>query len=157
MTAQGQVERSGPSLGLVLGSVAVLSIVFGVLAYKRYADSEAWVQQGIKKMDAEGANLDVQGCIDAAIKWHAGCEENDANQAVCNHAVKIEMYHCLSATDRAAECEADWSNPPEKGSWVYGACEERGNRCINKRECACAEAYRATDSFCKTGQKAVQL
>ena len=137
--------------------MAALSILFGVLAYERYAGSEAWVAQGIQEIEAKGASLDVQGCIDAAIEWHEGCEEHDANQAVCNHAVKIEMFHCLQAADRKAECEADWSNPPEKGSWVYPACEERGNRCINKRECACAEAYRAVDSFCKTDGKAVQL
>lgn len=137
--------------------MAALSILFGVLAYERYAGSEKWVAEGIESMERVGKTADVQGCIDEAIEWHRGCEANDANQAVCNHAVKIEMFHCLQARDRKAECEADWSNPPEKGSWVYQACEERGNRCINKRECACAEAHRAVDSFCRTGGEAVQL
>lgn len=157
MTAPGQVESSGPSLRLVLGGAAALSILFGVLAYQRYAGSEKWVAEGIADMEAKGGQLDVEGCIDAAIEWHRGCEEHDANQAVCNHAVKIEMFHCLAAKDRMPECTADWASPPENGSWVYDACSDRGDRCINKRECACAEAHRAVDSFCRTGGKKVQL
>ena len=136
--------------------MAALSILFGVLAYQRYAGSELWVQQGIEHMKAEGLGLDIEGCIDEAIEWHKGCEVNDANQAVCNHAVKIEMYHCLKAKPRDEGCER-FANPPNEGKWVWAACEERGNRCVNKRECACAEAFRAIDSFCRTGQKAVQL
>ena len=140
----------------VLGSVAVLSVVFGVLSYKRYADSEAYVAQGRDLMDVEGKGLDAEGCLDAAVKWHAGCEPNGTNQAVCNQAVKLEMYHCLKAKDRTQACE-DYAPMPDRGKWVLRACEDRGMRCVNKRECACAEAYRALESFCRTGQQAVQM
>ncbi len=150
------VDQSGPKLSWVLGGAAVLSIVFGVLSYRRYAMSEAYVAEGREMMDEAGKRLDAEGCIDAAIDWHAGCEDNDTNQAVCNHAVKLEMYHCLKARDRSEAC-VDYAKMPDKGKWVYRTCDERGMRCINKKECACAEAYRALESFCRTDQEAVQM
>jgi hypothetical protein len=140
----------------VFGGLAALSILFGVLAYERYAKSEQWVKTGIDQMDVVGKKLDAEGCIDAAMQWHHGCEENDANAAVCLQAVKIQMYHCLKAQDRSGDCEGI-ANPPDEGKWVYEACSERGNRCVNKRECVCAQTYRSFDSFCRTGQEAVQL
>lgn len=156
MTTPATVEQSGPSLRWVLGGAAALSVLFGVLAYKRYAGSEAYVAEGRKLMEAKGADLDAEGCIDAAIEWHEGCEENGTNQAVCTHAVKLETYHCLRVRDRAEACES-YAKMPDRGKWVYRTCEERGMRCINKKECACAEAYRALESFCRTGQEAVQM
>lgn len=148
--------RDGPSLRLVLGSAAALSVLFGVLAYKRYAQSEAYISESRKVLEEKGASLDAEGCIDAVIDWHEGCEANDTNQAVCTHAVKIEMFHCLKGRDRSETCE-DYSEMPDKGKWVYKACEDRDMRCLNKRECPCAEAYRALESFCRTDQKAVQM
>jgi hypothetical protein len=87
------------------------------------------------------------------------------------------MDHCLSARERDQTCEQyldpasgmhaatqdmrDRARNPAvaggSGRWVYARCEERGMVCRNKRECACAETYRAIDSFCRTGQQAVQL
>lgn len=157
MAAPGQVyETSGPSLKLVLGISISLSIIFGVMAYERYARSEQWVKTGIEQMQVKGKTLDAQGCIDASIEWNNACEENDANSAVCLHAIKLQIFHCLKAQPRDADCETI-ANPPNEGKWVYAVCEERGNRCINKRECACAQAFRSYDSFCRSGQEAVQL
>ena len=172
-----QPPNDGPSLRLVLGVVAVLTVLFGVLGYARYAGSERWVAEGITEMKIEGETLDVEGCIDATVEWYDACDEHDANAAVCLQGVGIVIFHCLAAQDRSQTCEQYLDpdsqvheatedmrerarNPAkagESGRWVYGRCEERGMRCVNKRECACAEAYRAVDSFCRTGQQAVQL
>lgn len=140
----------------MLGSAACLSLVFGWLAYKRYADSEAYVSVGMEAMDALGPTVDSLGCVDAALEWHNGCEANDTNQAVCLHAVKIQMAHCLVGQDRAPACE-EFTAKPEGGKWVQETCAERGQKCVNKRECGCAEAFRALQSFCFTGQKSVAM
>lgn len=161
----------------LFSTLALISIILGVLGYRRYANSERWVAEGITKMDAVGAQLDVEGCVDEAVAWYGACDEQDANAAVCLTGVGILMQHCLSARERDQTCELYLDpesivheasegmrerarNPEvagESGRWVYARCEERGMVCRNRRECACAEAYRAIDSFCRTGQQAVQL
>lgn|GEM_PF-1117371 len=170
-------QTDGPSLKLVFGALAFVSISVGVGAYWRYANSERWVAEGIATMDRRGAELEPEGCIDEAVAWYGECDQQQANAAVCLQGVPLLMFHCLGARDRADTCE-QYLNPDspvrqpseamrerarnaatagDSGRWVYGRCEMRGMTCVNKRECACAEAYRAIDSFCRTGQQAVQL
>ncbi|MFO7563940.1 MAG: hypothetical protein R6X02_14935 [Enhygromyxa sp.] len=175
--AEGEQPNDGPSLKLVFGLVAIVTVVVGVLAYWRYANSERWVAEGAAKMDRIGATLEPEGCIDEAVSWYNECDQHGANAAVCLSGVSIVMFHCLDARDRHETCELyldptsevhqaseamrERARTPERagesGRWVYSRCEERGMTCTNKRECACAEAYRAIDSFCRTGQQAVQL
>lgn len=175
--AETSSPRSDRTLWYLFGSLAILSIIFGVLAYRRYANSERWVAEGIMQMDAIGADRDVEGCVDEVVAWYNACDQHDANAAVCLQGVGILMHHCLSARERDQTCELYLDpessvhqatedmrerarNPDaagESGRWVYARCEERGMVCRDKRECACASAYRAIDSFCRTGQQAVQL
>lgn len=172
-----ETAQDGPSLKLVFGALATISVVLGVLVYWRYAESEAYVAKGMQAMDARGAQLSVDECLDESVAWHDACDQNDTNAAVCLQGVKLVMFHCLHAKDRSETCELyldpesaihqptedmrERARNPEKagesGNWVYGRCDERGMNCTNKRECACAEAYRTIDSFCRTGQDAVQL
>lgn len=175
--ADNERQTDGPSLKLVFGLLAIVTLIVGVLGYRRYANSERWVAEGIEKMDRIGAQLEPEGCIDEAVQWYDECDQHQANAAVCLQGVSILMFHCLDARDREQTCElyldpeSEVHQPTEdmrerarraetageSGRWVYGRCDERGMSCINKRECACAEAYRAIDSFCRTGQQAVQL
>jgi len=176
-TSSDQFESSGPSLKLVFGLLTVVTVVVGVLGYRRYANSERWVAEGIAEMNRTGAELEPEGCIDATVRWYNECDQQQANAAVCLQGVSLLMFHCLDAADRQQTCEL-YLDPDsavhlptedmrerarkaetagESGRWVYGRCDERGMACVNKRECACAEAYRAIDSFCRTGQEAVQL
>jgi hypothetical protein len=165
------------SLTYLFVTLALISVTVGVLGYRRYANSERWVAEGIQQMDAIGAELEAEGCVDEVVEWYSACDQHDANAAVCLQGVGILMHHCLSARERDQTCELyldpesavheasegmrERARDPEKagdsGRWVYARCEERGMVCRNKRECACAEAYRAIDSFCRTGQQAVQL
>jgi len=170
-------QTDGPSLKLVFGLLVIVTLIVGTLAYRRYANSERWVAEGVAKMDRIGAELEPEGCIDEAVSWYGECDQQEANAAVCLQGVSVLMFHCLSARDRQETCEL-YLDPDsavhqptesmrerartaetagESGRWVYARCEERGEACLNKRECACAEAYRAIDSFCRTGQQAVQL
>jgi len=170
-------QSDGPSLKLVFGLLVIVTLIVGVLGYRRYANSERWVAEGITKMDRIGAQLEPEGCVDEVVSWYRECDQHQANAAVCQQGVSILMFHCLSARERGETCELyldpestvhqptegmrERARSPEKagqsGQWVYARCEERGMSCITKRECACAEAYRAIDSFCRTGQQAVQL
>ena len=149
-------DTSGPSLKWVFGGMAVVTVAMGVGGYYRYAQSEDYIAYGIEQMDRRGPQLDVEGCVDAVIGWHHDCDVNDANAAVCMQGVGMAMFHCLAGADRSEECKP-YDEPQSSGKWVQRVCEERGMRCINKRECACAEAYRAVDSFCRTGGEAIQL
>jgi len=155
-------ESSGPSLSWVLGAAATVTLMMGVLAYKRYAESEIWVAEGIARMSEVGKDLEErEACIDEVLHWHERCTEHGGNGAVCLEGVKLVTFHCLQARER--ECEdfvepqMDWRGKLDLGAWVYDRCIERGTTCKIKRECACAEAYRSLQSFCKTGQEAVQL
>ena len=145
----------GPSVWQVLGPVLVASVLLGIFVYYRYAASETYVKEGIARMDKVGGSLTADGCVDAALEWFNGCEANSANAAVCEQGIKLVAFHWLKAAPRDEACEAYQGSP--NGRWVYGKCEERGQRCVNKRECACATVFRSMESFCINDQERVPL
>ncbi len=146
-------EVSGPSLRLVLGGLITLALVLGVLAYWRYTVSERHFAKTIAEMDALGPTLDTDGCVGAVLDWHARCT---ANKPLCDDGVPRIMTHCLVGADRQSTCEElDLSSA--KAQWVYGKCQDRGTPCRDRKKCACADAYRTVDSFCRHGQKGVSL
>lgn len=125
----------------------------GVLAYYRYTVSETHFAAIIKKMDAEGPALDTEGCVAEVLAWHSTCE---ANKPLCDNGVPMVMTHCLAAADRTATCEAlDYSSA--SAQWVYHQCLDRGTPCRDRKKCACADAYRTVDSFCRHEQQGVAL
>lgn len=137
----------------MLGSIVVLVLVLGVGAYWRYAVSERHFAETLAKMDQFGKTTDTEGCVTQVLKWHQSCE---ANRPLCDDGVPRVMTHCLAGEDRAAYCETlDLSS--SKAQWVFQKCEERGTPCTNRKKCACANAYRAIDSFCRHGQQGVAL
>ena len=146
-------EVSGPSLRLVLGGLISLALVLGVVAYWRYTVSERHFAETIVEMNALGPTLDTDGCVGAVLDWHARCE---ANKPLCDDGVPRIMTHCLVGADRQAYCDGlDLSSA--KAQWVYGKCQDRGTPCRDRKKCACADAYRTVDSFCRHGQKGVSL
>jgi hypothetical protein len=150
-------ERSGSSLKWILGGAALVSVTLGFGGYWRYSQSEAYVAVGIERMEAQGPQLDVDGCMEAVLGWHHDCDINGANASVCQAAIGMTMLPCLRGADRTEECVPYGEQTQSHGVWVWKACIDRGTRCFNKRECPCAEAYRAIDSFCRNGGEAVQL
>lgn len=155
MAEAQQYEPDNGSLTWVLAGVFTVSAVVGVAAYWRYAQSETYVAEGIAQMKQLGPKLDTEGCFQAALEWHHDCDVNGTNAAVCEQGLKIVTYHCLAGADRSQACEA--YPPRDNGKWVLESCEERGLRCVNKRECACAEIERSIESFCLNDGEAVQL
>ncbi|MEM9459916.1 MAG: hypothetical protein AAGF11_37420 [Myxococcota bacterium] len=149
-----EVETSGPSLRLVLGVIAVVVVVMGVAAYWRYTLSEKHFADTLAQMDRQGPSLDVEGCIDAVLGWHARCE---ANKPLCDNGVPQVMTHCLVARDRTRSCEQLDLDASASAQWVYLTCFERDTPCRSKKHCPCADAYRTFDSFCRHEQKGVAL
>jgi len=148
-----EVDTSGPSLRLVLGAMSILVVVLGVAAYWRYVQSENYFAVTLHEMDRKGKELDVEGCVSAVLDWHAHCE---ANKPLCDNGVPQVMTHCLVAQDRAETCESIELGSA-KAQWVFESCLERDTPCTNKKQCACADAYRTLDSFCRHDQKGVAL
>nr|WP_293172041.1 hypothetical protein [Nannocystis sp.] len=147
-------DWEGPSLRTVLIGLSLVAVVMGVFAYYRYITSEKAIMSGMAELEGKGAKLDSEGCINEVLDWHKRC---DALSMMCNDAVKIAMYHCLEARDRSEDCGRLKPDVVSKGQWVFGVCKDRGTECRRRKQCACADAYRAMDSFCRTDQKAVQL
>ncbi|MEM6289661.1 MAG: hypothetical protein AAGA54_00295 [Myxococcota bacterium] len=146
-------ERSGPSLRLVLGVIAVIIVGFGVAGFWQLTKSRNHFAAATAAMDETGKTVDTEGCVSAVLDWHAACE---ANKPLCDNGVPMVMTHCLLGRDRGEYCESlDLSSA--KAKWVFNRCEERGTPCTNRKSCACASAYRAIDSFCRHGQEGVAL
>ena len=146
-------DTSGPSLRLVLGTISVLVVVLGVLAYWRYTVSERHFAHAIAHFDERGKELDVEGCVAEVLEWHRTCE---ANKALCDNGVVRIMTHCLTAADRSETCNA-LELGSAKAQWVFAKCQERGSPCADRKKCACADTYRTIDSFCRHGQRGVSL
>lgn len=147
-------DWEGPSLRTVMVSICAVALFMGVFAYYRYVTSERAIMQGMAELEAKGHELDAEGCINLVLDWHKRC---DALSVMCNDAVKIAMYHCLESRDRLDDCGKLKPDEVSRGQWVFGVCKDRGTECKHRKQCACADAYRALDSFCRTDQSAVQL
>lgn len=134
--------------------VMVVGLLMALAMHRAYVQGERVVQAVLPQMEEQGRGVTAEGCIDVVMAWHKQC---DATSVMCNNGVKTAMYHCLKAQDRAADCTRLPSGEGMDGKWVFLTCKERGTPCKRTKECACADAYRSFDSFCRTGQKAVQL
>ena len=146
-------EPSGPKLSWVLGGVALLATLMGVIGWRQLVHSRDHFAEATKMMDRLGKELDTEGCVTAVLQWHADCA---ANKPLCDNGVPQVMTHCLLGRDRSETCTSlDLSSA--KAQLVFDRCEERGSGCNNRKTCACASAYRTLDSFCRHGQEGVAL
>lgn len=131
----------------------ILVLVLGALAYWRYKLSERHFAETLAAMDELGPRVDTEGCVTAVLAWHERCE---ADKNLCDHGVPRVITHCLVGSDRTSTCDAlDLSSA--QAQWVFERCERRGTSCGDRKNCACASAYRAIDSFCRYGQEGISL
>ncbi|MCY1065998.1 hypothetical protein OV090_14550 [Nannocystis sp. RBIL2] len=149
-----ETQWRGPSLRTVMIGVFALGGLMTWQMHRAYVHGEKVVQAAFPVMEEKGKSLDAEGCIDAVIAWHKEC---DATAVMCNHGVKQAMYHCLKSQDRQEGCKQLPSSESMDGKWVFLTCKERGSQCKRTKDCVCADAYRAFDSFCRTDGEAVQL
>lgn len=147
-------DWNGPSLRAVFVGLTIVSVVMGVLAYYRYSQSEKSIMQGMPVLEQTGASSTPEQCVDAVLAWHRQCQ---GLSFMCDNTVTQAMFHCLKAQDRARECAALEPDEVSRGQWVFYKCKERGSQCKRTKQCPCADAYRAFDSFCRTDQESVQV
>jgi hypothetical protein len=150
-------DTSGPSIRLVLTLLFSLASVLGVLAYRNYVLTERHFREVIAHMDEVGADASVEECVTEVLQWYRSCE---GIVELCSHAVPKMMTHCLKAQDRDAYCDGlDLASA--KAQWVYEKCADHDgeDQCAgkHKRKCACANAFRAVDSFCRYDQQGVAM
>lgn len=151
-----EAERAGwqgPSLKLIFSLAAVIVLGMGLYAFWRYTESERWVQSSLVEMEKIGKLRDAEGCIDAIHTWRGECA---ANKTLCENAIPLAMFHCLEQQDRAETCAA-LPRDMVTGGWLMDRCRERGTPCKVMKQCTCAAAYRALDSFCRADQRGVQV
>jgi hypothetical protein len=147
-------DWEGPSLRAVFVGLSLVSVLMGVLAYYRYSQSEKSIMPAMPELEVIGATATPEQCVDAVLAWHAKCE---GLHFLCNNAVPEAMFHCLKAQDRKKDCAELKPDEVSKGQWVFYKCKDRNTMCKRTKQCACADAYRAFDSFCRTDQEAVQV
>lgn len=152
--SSSEANPGSRSLRWVLIGVTVVGLLMALAMHRAYVNGERVVQAALPQMEQTGKTVSAEGCIDAIIAWHKSCE---ATAVMCNNGVKTAMFHCLKAQDRTGDCAKLPSGEGMDGKWVFLTCKERKTPCKRTKECACADAYRSFDSFCRTGQKAVQL
>lgn len=108
------------------------------------------------KMRQRGASIDGVACVNEALDWH----DNDctAPGRMCVDAVPRIVGECLAAQDRTALC-ADIGTDEKPSQWAYSRCKARGVDRTSKKEIkeSCTQAWRALDSWCKSGQNGVSL
>ncbi len=130
-----------------------LAVVLGVVAYWRYTLAERHFAETLAQMDEIAPKVDTEGCVSAVLEWHGRCE---TARPLCDDGVVRVMSHCLIGADRQEYCGGlDLSSA--KAQWVFNRCQERGTPCLDRKKCACADAYRTIDSFCRHEQKGVAL
>ena len=153
MVTDSDARRSGKGAAILIGSIMVLAIVLGVVAYWRFTLSQQHIRANFHRLDKHGATLDAEGCVTAVLDWHDHC---DAIDTLCDHAVPMAMEHCLRASDRSKDCAA--LGETARDQWTYEKCKARGiikgrSSVVN----ACTDAYRALAQFCRSGQEGVIL
>jgi hypothetical protein len=136
--------RGGRSGLLVVAILIGAGLATGALAYQHLATSERVLTRELDAMRAQGAGLDVEGCVDAVVRWHATCA---AMKSLCDQSVPRFMDACLSAGDRSAYCEA---LGPLSADTRFGVaeCKARGGDRAETK--ACTLAHRVIDGHCQT-------
>lgn len=134
----------------------MLVLILGPVAYWRFTVSQRHFTDALREMDALGPTVDTEGCVSGVIAWHGRCE---ADRNLCDQGVPRVLVHCLVGADRQETCGSLdlTSRESAKAQWVFEKCQDRGTPCGNRKNCACASAYRTIDSFCRHGQEGVPL
>ena len=149
-------QRNGKIAWMIIGAAMVIGAGLGVLVYLRAADGSVVIAHDFREIRTRGANLDADGCVEASIEWFStSCA---AVGKMCIDAVPRMVGECLAAKDRAADC-TKIGNDMKPSQWAYARCKALGIDKGSKKPVkeSCTLAWRAYDSWCKSGQKGVAL
>lgn len=148
--------RSGKWGYIVIGACVVIGGFLGASTYFRAADGAEGVGDKMRQMRERGAHIDGVACVTETLDWHD--KECTAPGRMCIDAVPRVVGECLAAQDRSALC-AEIGNDDKPSQWAYTRCKARGIDRKSKKGVkeSCTQAWRALDSWCKSGQTGVAL
>lgn len=148
--------RSAKVAWYVIGACCVIGAGLGAWTYFRAADGAEHVGEKMREMRQKGVALDGVACVNEALDWHD--HTCDAPGRMCIDAVPRVVGECLAARDRSELCQ-EIGNDEKPSQWAYNKCKARGIDRKSKKGVkeSCTQAWRALDSWCKSGQKGVAL
>ncbi len=140
----------------MIGIAVAIGLGLGVFVYNRAASGSVEIAHDYKVMRERGATLSAEGCVEASLEWFR--HRCDAVGKMCIDAVPRMVGECLAAQDRSEACIAN-GNDLKPSQWAYQHCAEMGIDRKSKKAVkeSCTQAWRAFDSWCKSGQQGVAL
>jgi hypothetical protein len=148
--------RSGKVAWIVIGLSMLVGAVLGVFVYIRAANGSLEIANDYKDMRARGATMSADECVATGIDWFNN--RCGAVGKMCIDAVPRIVGECLAAKDRSEACLAN-GNDLKSSQWAYQHCAQMGIDKKSKKPVkeSCTLAWRAFDSWCKSGQTGVAL
>lgn len=156
-TSQGNgAPRSGKTGLWVVAACIFVGSGLGVYVYFDASRATIEVSRELDGWLARGKSLEADACVGGVLDWFDGtCR---APGRICLDAVPRAVGNCLAGADRTARC-AELGPDQKSSQWAFEQCQSRGvDRSSPKpvRE-SCTLAWRALDTYCKSGQKGVAL
>jgi len=127
---------------LLLTGIFTASILMGIVAFHRYAQSERYIRADIGAFLRRGAALTVPQCVGEVLSWTKRCQ---AMLSLCDASVSRMMNACLHGQDRRGYCGSLKVSTADT-SFGFRDCKARGVNGRQKK--ACAASYRMIASFC---------
>lgn len=119
----------------VLGIIAVLALVLGVLAFRNIKRSIITIDKTQKEMVAAGKKLNLEGCVQRVLKWKRMC---GAIHVICRSSIPRMTAACLEAKQRKNACRSmKLGQYKTSAHFRHSMCKARGlhRRRHWKREC----------------------
>jgi hypothetical protein len=140
---------------VILGALAIGTLI-GTWVYFSATRASITVWDQIETFTTRGRTLSGPDCVGASLDWFR--DTCSAPGRICLDAVPRAVSHCLAAGDRTADCTA-LGNNEKPSQWAYERCAERGidRKARKPIKESCTSAWRAFDTFCKSGQRGVAL
>jgi hypothetical protein len=148
--------RSGKAARWVILGSLTLGCLIGTWVYFSASRASIAVWDEIETFGTRGKALSGPACVSASLDWFR--DTCAAPGRICLDAVPRAVSHCLAAADRAADCQA-LGNDEKPSQWAYERCAERGidRKARKPIKESCTSAWRAFDTYCKSGQRGVAL
>lgn len=128
---------------LVVAVILGLSVLLGVMVFWRYVGSQRQLADAYYEIEARGAELTTEGCVDEVLHWREDC---GAMKGLCDMTVNSMMDACLSAGDRSAYCA---EHVQDMGTTHFGYEECEARDLDREGRNVCSSAYRVIDHHCR--------
>lgn len=119
----------------VIGTLGVISLILGILAFYNMKRSVASIDRTQKRMALAGQSLPLEGCVERVLDWNKMC---GAIHVMCRSSIHRVTAACLEAKPRVQACQAlRLEQYKSSAHFQYERCQARGlhRRRHWKREC----------------------